>query len=81
MVPDTVPDTVPDLTDNQKAIIKFNLENDQISMIELSVKVGISKRKIILLLKIGNQNRKFIEKILMNMKNQIEIFLNFAGSN
>ena len=29
----------------------------------------------ILLLKMGNQNRKFTEKILMNMKNQIEIFL------
>ena len=51
MVPDTVHDTVhdmvPDITDNQKAIIKFILENDQISMIELSVKVGISKRKIL----------------------------------
>ena len=29
----------------------------------------------ILLLKMGNQHRKFTEKILINMKNQIEIFL------
>jgi len=47
-VTDRVPDRVPDtLTDYQKSIIKFILENNTISMNELSIKVGISKRKIL----------------------------------
>jgi len=47
-VPDQVPDRVPDiLTDNQKSIIEFILQNNKISMNELSIKVGISKRKIL----------------------------------
>ncbi|MDR2563689.1 MAG: putative DNA binding domain-containing protein [Prevotellaceae bacterium] len=53
-VPDEVPDIVPDedkvpdnLTANQKSILNFMLQNKRISMSELSVKIGISKRKIL----------------------------------
>ncbi|MDR2562703.1 MAG: winged helix-turn-helix transcriptional regulator [Prevotellaceae bacterium] len=43
-VADKVPD---DLTNNQKSIINFMLQNNRISMSELSAKTGISKRKIL----------------------------------
>ncbi|MDR2824422.1 MAG: putative DNA binding domain-containing protein [Prevotellaceae bacterium] len=47
-VPDKVPDKVPDnLTENQKSIIDLILQNSKSSMSELSMKVGISKRKIL----------------------------------
>jgi ATP-dependent DNA helicase RecG len=47
-VPNKVPDRVPDnITENQKSIIILIKENNKISMNELSVKIGISKRKIL----------------------------------
>ncbi len=48
IIRDKVPDKVPDnLTNNQLKIIELIINNNKISMAEMSSKVGISKRKIL----------------------------------
>lgn len=79
-VPNRFPDKVPDkVPDNQKRILQLIAENKFISMSELSVKIGISKRKVLdnitklkktgLLLRVGNNKTGHWEILDTNYSN------------